>query len=50
MTFDQFEEFLLSAECHWEHDVSYIDKDGLQHYIDKCRTMGISKYYCKMAC
>lgn len=36
MTFDQFEEFLLSAECHWEHDVSYIDKDGLQHYLDKC--------------
>lgn len=33
MTFEKFEEFLMSSECYWEHDVSYIDKDGLQHLI-----------------
>ena len=33
MTFDQFEEFIMSSDCYWEHDVSYIDKEGLQHLI-----------------
>lgn len=33
MTFDQFEEFIMSSDCYWEHDVSYIDKEGLQHII-----------------
>lgn len=33
MTFDQFEEFLLSSTCYWEHDVSYIDENGLQHLV-----------------
>lgn len=33
MTFDQFEEFLLSEECFMEHDVSTINSKGEQHYI-----------------
>lgn len=33
MTFDQFEEFLLSEECFMEHDVSIINSSGEQHYI-----------------
>lgn len=33
MTFTEFEEFLQSPTCYWEHDVSYIDKDGLQHLV-----------------
>ena len=32
MTFEQFEEFVLSDECYWNHDVSFIDEFGLQHY------------------
>ena len=34
MTFEQFEEFLMSGQCYNEHDVSIIDEDGLQHYIE----------------
>lgn len=34
MTFDQFEEFILSDKCYLNHDVSFIDKQGLQHYLD----------------
>ncbi len=33
MTFDQFENFLLTEECFNNHDVSHIDEDGNQHYI-----------------
>ncbi len=33
MTFDEFEEFLLSEDCYDNHDVSYIDYDGKQHYL-----------------
>ena len=36
MTFEQFEEFILSDECYWNHDVSYIDDNGFQHYISDC--------------
>lgn len=31
-TMFEFEDFLLSEECWENHDVSYIDIDGLQHY------------------
>lgn len=34
MTFDDFENFLLTEECFNKHDVSVIDKDGLQHYLN----------------
>lgn len=34
MNFLQFEEFLLSDKCYDEHDVSIIDANGLQHYIE----------------
>ena len=34
MNFQQFEEFLLSDKCYDEHDVSIIDTNGLQHYIE----------------
>lgn len=34
MVFSQFEEFVMSSECYEHHDVSYIDSNGLQHYID----------------
>ena len=33
MTFDQFEQFILSSDCYWEHDVSYIDEQGNQHPV-----------------
>lgn len=33
MTFEQFEEFLLTEECFMEHDVSIINDLGEQHYI-----------------
>jgi len=34
MTFLEFETFLLSEECFNNHDVSIIDHDGKQHYVD----------------
>jgi|TARA_B110000908_G_C10267467_1_gene465858 mannose-6-phosphate isomerase-like protein (cupin superfamily) len=33
MNFFEFEDFLLSEECYINHDVSYIDIEGLQHYL-----------------
>lgn len=33
MNFLEFEDFVLSEECYNNHDVSYIDRDGLQHYM-----------------
>jgi mannose-6-phosphate isomerase-like protein (cupin superfamily) len=33
MNFLEFEDFVLSEECYNNHDVSYIDIDGLQHYL-----------------
>ena len=35
MTFDKFLEFLESPKCFEQHDVSIIDTEGLQHYIDQ---------------
>jgi len=35
MTFIDFENFLLTEECFDNHDVSYIDEDGNQHYIEQ---------------
>jgi len=35
MNFEQFEEFLLSEDCFENHDVSFIDEDGKQHYLDQ---------------
>lgn len=35
MTFESFEEFLLSSECFETNDVSIIDSDGNQHYLDQ---------------
>ena len=43
MTFDKFFKFLESTQCFEEHDVSIIDKDGLQHYVDQ------SDYYSYLA-
>lgn len=34
MIFQDFENFLLTEECFDNHDVSVIDKDGLQHYLN----------------
>lgn len=34
MTFEKFENFLLSEDCYDNHDVSYIDYDGKQHYLN----------------
>ena len=47
MTFEQFEEFLMSEKCYRKHDVSIIDKDGLQHYYDKdfVEEAELSEYY-----
>jgi len=33
MNFERFEEFIMSEECYFSYDVSYIDKKGLQHQI-----------------
>jgi mannose-6-phosphate isomerase-like protein (cupin superfamily) len=33
VNFNEFEEFVLSEQCFNNHDVSYIDDDGLQHYL-----------------
>ncbi len=33
MTIDEFWEFILSEKCFEEHDVSYIDDSGHQHYL-----------------
>ena len=33
MTFEQFEDYLLSEACYQNHDVAIIDKQQFQHYI-----------------
>ncbi len=43
MTFDQFFEFVRSNECFELHDVSIIDEDGNQHYVDQ------TEYYSYLA-
>lgn len=35
MTFDDFIDFILSEQCFEEHDVSYIDDEGHQHYLEQ---------------
>lgn len=35
MTFLDFENFLLTETCFDNHDVSWIDDDGKQHYIEQ---------------
>ena len=35
MTFTEFEDFLFSKRCFENHDVSYIDIEGNQHYLDQ---------------
>jgi len=35
MNFSDFEQWLYSNECFENHDVSYIDIEGLQHYLDQ---------------
>ena len=35
MTFDTFIDFLFSNDCFENHDVSYIDIEGNQHYLDQ---------------
>ena len=35
MTFEQFFKFIESKKCFEYHDVSYIDAQGRQHYIDQ---------------
>lgn len=37
MNFTEFESFLFSEDCFNNHDVSYIDTEGNQHYIE-CET------------
>jgi len=32
-TFEEFENWLMTEECFDNHDVSYIDNDGNQHYL-----------------
>jgi len=34
MFFKDFFNFVDSPECYLNHDVSYIDRDGLQHYLN----------------
>lgn len=34
MLFENFENFLLTEECFNNHDVSHIDNDGNQHYLE----------------
>ena len=54
MTFDQFEEFVMSSDCYWEHDVSYIDKEGLQHLISPFEfyqyQIQVAKLICRSRC
>ena len=33
MNFLEFEDFVLSEQCYNNHDVSYIDSNGWQHYM-----------------
>lgn len=35
MTFKEFEDFLFSESCFENHDVSYIDIEGKQHYLEQ---------------
>jgi len=35
MRFFEFNSFILSENCFSTHDVSFIDKDGNQHYLDQ---------------
>lgn len=43
MTFEQFFEFVRSNDCFESHDVSIIDTEGNQHYVDQ------SEYYSYLA-
>ena len=48
MTFDEFENFLLSTECFDNHDVAWIDQEQNIHYHDQQDFFAYQAFFSKM--